>query len=329
MKTHALGSDGPVISEVGFGAMGISDFYASSARRDDAEGVATIQAALDAGITLINTGDFYGMGHNELLVGQAIAGRRNEVVLSVKFGALRSPNGMFLGYDSRPAAVKTFAAYSLQRLGTDHIDIYQPARLDPATPIEETVGAIAQLIKEGKVKYLGLSEVNPDIIRRAHAIHPVTALEIEYSLATRFIEREILSVARELGIGVVAYGVLGRGLLTGKVTGKFERGDFRSVTPRYMGQHLQSNLTLVSTLADIAIEKGCTPSQLALAWVLSQGDDVVPLIGTSKRERLAENLGALDVRLSSADMALLDEAFPDGTFQGDRYPGPAMHSVAG
>jgi aryl-alcohol dehydrogenase-like predicted oxidoreductase len=329
MKRHPLGLRGPIISEVGFGAMGISDFYASSARRDDEEGVATIQAALDAGINFINTGDFYGMGHNEMLVGRAIAGRRDEVVLSVKFGALRGPNGMFLGYDSRPAAVKNFAAYSLQRLGTDHIDIYQPARLDPATPIEETVGAIAQLIKEGKVKYLGLSEVNPDIIRRAHAVHPVTALEIEYSLATRFIEREILAVARELGIGIVAYGSLCRGLLTGKVNGKFERGDFRSVTPRYTGQNLQTNLILVATLVDIALFKGCTPSQLALAWVLSQGDDIFPLIGTSKRERLKENLGALDIRFSAADMALLDEAFPDGTFQGDRYPGPAMHSVAG
>jgi aryl-alcohol dehydrogenase-like predicted oxidoreductase len=329
MKTRPLGLHGPFISEVGFGAMGISDFYASSARRNDAEGIATIRAALDAGITLINTGDFYGMGHNEMLVGRAIAGRREEVVLSVKFGALRSPNGMFLGYDGRPAAVKNFAAYSLQRLGVDHLDIYQPARLDPATPIEETVGAIAQLIKEGKVKYLGLSEVNPDIIRRAHAVHPVTALEIEYSLATRFIEREILAVTRELGIGIVAYGALSRGLLSGKVNGKFERGDFRSVTPRYSGQHLHSNLCLVAALVDIALEKGCTPSQLAIAWVLAQGDDIVPLIGTSNRERLAENLRALQVRLNSADMALLDEAFPDGTFQGDRYPGAAMHSVAG
>ena len=329
MKTHSLGKQGPVVSEVGFGAMGISDFYTSTARRDDAGGIATIQAALDAGITLINTGDFYGMGHNEALVGRAIAGRRDEVVLSVKFGALRDHKGFFLGYDSRPAAVKNFAAYSLQRLGVDNIDLYQPARLDPDVPIEETVGAIAQLIKEGKVKYLGLSEVNPDIIRRAHAVHPVTALEIEYSLATRFIEGEILKVCRELGIGIVAYGALSRGLLSGKVDGKFERGDFRSITPRYTGQHLKSNIALVDTLAEIAQAKGCTPAQLAIAWVLAQGDDVFPLIGTSKVDRLAENLGALEVRLSPADLALLDEAFPDGTFQGDRYPTAAMHSVAG
>ena len=329
MKTHFLGTQGPMVSEVGFGAMGISDFYTSSARKDDAEAVATIQAALDAGITMINTGDFYGMGHNESLVGRAISARRDEVILSVKFGALRDHKGFFLGYDSRPAAVKNFAAYSLQRLGVDHIDVYQPARLDPDVPIEETVGAIAQLIKEGKVKYLGLSEVNPDIIRRAHAVHPVTALEIEYSISTRFIEGEILKVCRELGIGIVAYGALSRGLLSGKLEGKFERGDFRSITPRYTGQHLKANLALVETLAEIARAKGCTPAQLAIAWVLAQGDDIFPLIGTSRRDRLSENLGALEVRLSPADLALLDEAFPDGTFQGYRYPVAAMHSVAG
>ena len=329
MKTHPLGVNGPIVSEVGFGAMGISDIYAHSSRKDDAEGEATIKAALDAGINLINTGDFYGMGHNEMLIGRAIAGRRDEVVLSVKFGALRDPKGLWLGHDSRPAAVKTFCAYSLRRLGVDHIDIYQPARLDPQTPIEDTVGAIAQLIKEGKVKYLGLSEVKPDIIRRAHAVHPVTALEIEYSLATRFVEQEILAVARELGIGIVAYGALSRGLLTGKLFGKFEQGDFRAFTPRYSGQHLQANLMLVETLSDIAVAKGCTPAQLALAWVLAQGDDVFPLIGTSKRDRLAENLGALNVRLSPADLALLDQAFPDGVFHGDRYPTAAMHIVAG
>jgi aryl-alcohol dehydrogenase-like predicted oxidoreductase len=329
MKTHPLGVNGPLVSEVGFGAMGISDFYASTARRDDIEGVATIQAALDAGINFLNTGDFYGMGHNELLIGRAIAGRREEVILSVKFGALRDHKGFFLGYDCRPAAVKSYAAYSLQRLGVDHLDIYQPARLDPETPIEETVGAIAQLIKEGKVRYLGLSEVNPDIIRRAHAVHPVTALEIEYSLATRFVEQEILSVARELGIGIVAYGTISRGLLTGKLRGNFEQGDFRAITPRYTGDHLHANLTLVEMLADIAAVKGCTPAQLAIAWVLAQGDDVFPLIGTSNRARLAENLGALSIRLTPADLALLDQAFPEGTFKGDRYPTSAMHSVAG
>jgi len=309
--------------------MGISDMYSSSARRDDAEGAATIAAALDAGISLINTGDFYGMGHNEMLIGRVISGRRDQVVLSVKFGALRDPRGGWLGYDCRPAAVKNFATYSLQRLGVDHIDIYQPARLDPNVPIEETVGAIAQLIKEGKVRFLGLSEMNPEMIRRAHATHPVSALEIEYSLATRFIESEILGVCRELGIGIVAYGALSRGLLSGKVNGKFEKGDFRSFTPRFMSQYLAANLSYVGILADIAIEKGCTPAQLAFAWLLAQGNDIVPLIGTSRRSRLLENLAALNIRLSTADLALLDEAFPEGTFQGSRYPAAAMHSVAG
>ena len=329
MKTHLLGKNGPEVSEVGFGAMGISDIYATSARKDDAGGEATIRAALDAGINLINTGDFYGMGHKEMLVGRAIAGRRDQVVLSVKFGALRDPKGLWLGHDCRPAAVKNFCAYSLQRLGVDHIDLYQPARLDHDVPIEETVGSIAQLIREGKVKYLGLSEVTPDILRRAHAVHPVTALEIEYSLSTRFIEGEILSVARELGVGIVAYGALSRGLLSGKLDGKFERGDFRSITPRYMAANLQANLQLVETLADIAESKGCTPAQLAIAWVLAQGDDIVPLIGTSNSTRLKENLGALNVRLSPADIALLDTAFPEGTFHGDRYPTAAMKFVAG
>jgi len=329
MKTLRLGKQGPVVSELGFGAMGISDFYASSARRDDAGGLMTIQAALDAGITLVNTGDFYGMGHNERLIGRALEGRRDQAVISVKFGALRNHNGAFLGYDARPAAVKNFAAYSLQRLGIDCIDIYEPARLDPSVPIEETVGAIADLIHEGKVRYLGLSEVNPDIIRRAHAVHPVAALEIEYSLATRFVEREILQVCRELGIGIVAYGVLSRGLLSGRLGGKFERGDFRSFTPRFMGEHMRGNIALVEILAELARDKGCTPAQLALAWVLSQGDDIVPLIGTSNSVRLQENLGALEVRLSLADLTALDNAFPDGAFQGDRYPSAAMHAVAG
>jgi aryl-alcohol dehydrogenase-like predicted oxidoreductase len=329
MKTHSLGANGPLVSEVGFGAMGISDIYATSARKDDAEGEATIKAALDAGINFINTGDFYGMGHNEMLVGRAIAGRRDEVILSVKFGALRDPKGLWLGHDCRPAAVKNFCAYSLQRLGVDYIDLYQPARLDHDVPIEETVGAIAQLIKDGKVKHLGLSEVTPDILRRAHAVHPVTALEIEYSLATRFIESEILAVCRELGIGIVAYGALSRGLLSGKFASTLPRGDFRSFTPRYSGEHLRANFTLVETLADIALSKGCTPAQLAIAWVLAQGDDIMPLIGTSNRERLKENLGALDLRFTPADLALLDEAFPEGTFHGDRYPSAAMKFVAG
>lgn len=327
MKTHPLGKHGPLVSEVGFGAMGISDFYASSAKRDDAEGIATIQAALDAGITLLNTGDFYGMGHNEAIVGKAIAGRREQAIVSVKFGALRDPKGGWLGHDSRPAAVKNFVSYSLQRLGVDYIDIYEPARLDPHVPIEDTVGAISELIQDGTVRYLGLSEVNPDIIRRAHAVYPVAALEIEYALSTRFIEREILGVCRELGIGIVAYGALSRGLLSGAVDGNFEPGDFRAFTPRFRGADLETNLALVKILTELAQSKNCTPAQLAIAWVLAQGDDIVPLIGTSRRERLHENLGALDLELTRWDLELLGSTFPEGAFQGARYPLSAMHGL--
>ena len=327
MKFRSLGKHGPLVSAVGFGAMGISDFYASSAKRNDAEGIATIQAALDAGINLINTGDFYGMGHNETIVGKAISGRREEAILSVKFGALRDPKGGWLGHDSRPAAVKNFVSYSLQRLGVDHIDIYEPARLDPNVPIEDTVGAISELIQDGKVKYLGLSEVNPDIIRRAHAVLPVAALEIEYALSTRFIEREILGVCRELGIGIVAYGALSRGLLSGAVDGKFETGDFRAFTPRFMGVDLETNLGLVKILAELAQSKNCTPAQLAIAWVLAQGNEIVPLIGTSHRDRLQENLGALELDLTPWDMELLASTFPEGAFQGARYPIAAMHAL--
>jgi len=329
MKTHRLGTNGPIVSEVGLGAMGISDMYANTARKNDAEGEEVIKAALDAGINLINTGDFYGMGHNEMLVGRAIASRRDDALLSVKFGALRDPKGFWLGHDCRPAAVKNFAAYSLRRLGVDHIDIYQPARLDHDVPIEETVGAIADLIKQGMVRYLGLSEVNPDIIRRAHAVHPVTALEIEYALSTRFIEREILPVCRELGIGIVAYGALSRGLLSGNISNQFERGDFRSFSPRFLGENFRKNMATVGLLAEMASKKGCSPAQLAIAWVLAQGDDIVPLIGTSKRERLLENLGALEIRLSTDELAAMDEAFPEGAFHGERYPTVAMKSVAG
>lgn len=327
MKHRPLGKHGPLISEVGFGAMGISDFYASSAKRNDAEGIATIQAALDAGINLINTGDFYGMGHNETIVGKALAGRREQAVLSVKFGALRDPKGGWLGHDSRPAAVKNFVSYSLQRLGVDHIDIYEPARLDPNVPIEDTVGAISELIQDGKVRYLGLSEVSPDIIKRAHAVLPVAALEIEYALSTRFIEREILGLCRQLGIGIVAYGALSRGLLSGAVNGNFEPGDFRTYTPRFMGADLETNLGLVKILEELAQSKNCTPAQLAIAWVLAQGHDIVPLIGTSRRERLFENLGALTLELTPWDLELLGSTFPEGAFQGARYPHAAMHGL--
>jgi aryl-alcohol dehydrogenase-like predicted oxidoreductase len=308
--------------------MGMSDFYGSKATRNDAESLATIQAALDAGVTLFNTGDFYGTGHNELLLGRALAGRRDQVVISVKFGVLRSPAGGFLGLDCRPAAVKNFAAYSLQRLGVEVIDVYQPARVDPAVPLEDTVGAVADLITEGKVRYLGVSEMSADQLRRAHAVHPVAALEIEYSLATRVIEAEILPVARALGIGIVAYGALSRGLLTDTFDPALEAGDFRAHAPRFQGENLTHNLRLVATLRSIAARIGCTVAQLAIAWVLARGEDIVTLIGTSKRSRLDENLQALAVSLTAQDIAELDAVFVPGAMAGDRYDAQQMHIVA-
>jgi pyridoxine 4-dehydrogenase len=307
--------------------MGMSDFYGSKAGRDDAESLATIAEALDRGITLLDTGDFYGMGHNEALVAKAIAGRRDSVFLSVNFGGLRSPSGAFLGFDGRPVAVKNFAAYSLQRLGVDVIDLYQPARVDPAVPYEETIGAVADLIREGKVRFLGISEASAEQMRRAHAVHPVAALQIEYSLATRLIEAEILPVARELGIGVVAYGALSRGLLSGTFDTNLAVGDFRAHSPRFTGQNLAHNLERVAALKDFAARKGCTAAQLAIAWVLSRGEDIVSIVGTAKRTRLRENLQSLDVALNAADLAELDQAFAPGAIAGDRYPEPQMRMV--
>jgi aryl-alcohol dehydrogenase-like predicted oxidoreductase len=329
MQTRNLGAQGPAVSAIGLGCMGMSDFYGSKATRDDAESLATIGAALDAGVTLLDTGDFYGMGHNEALVAKAIAGRREGVFLSVKFGAQRSHAGAFLGFDGRPAAVKTFAAYSLQRLGVDVIDLYQPARVDPAVPLEETVGAVADLIKEGKVRYLGVSEMNAAQLRRAHAVHPVAALQIEYSLATRVIEPEILPTARELGVAIVAYGALSRGLLTNSFDGKLPPGDFRVHSPRFTGENLSHNLDRVAVLREIAAAKGCSAAQLAIAWVLSRGEDILPIIGTTKRSRLPEILGALDIELDAGDLARLEEAFPPGAIAGDRYPTQQMGMVAG
>lgn len=328
MKQRKLGAQGPLVSEIGLGCMGMSDFYGTKETRDRGESIRTIHAALDAGISLLNTGDFYGIGHNELLIAEALKSVSNRPLISVKFGAMRTPQGGFTGYDARPAAVKNFAAYSLTRLGAEAIDIYQPSRVDPTIPIEETVGAIKELIEEGKVRYLGLSEASPENIRRAHKIHPVTALEIEYSLATRLIEKEILSTARELGIGIVAYGVLSRGLLTGKISGQLENGDFRNHSPRFMGKNLESNLERVNLLQELAKEKGCSPAQLAIAWVLHQGNDIVPLIGSTKTGSLKENLGALNVSLNREELNRISEAFPDGSFQGERYPALQMQTVA-
>jgi len=289
---------------------------------DEAESIATIHAAVEAGMTLLDTGDFYGMGHNELLLGRALKDLdRDAVQISVKFGAQRGPDGSWLGYDARPAAVKTALSYTLTRLGVDHIDIYRPARLDPNVPIEETVGAIAELIQGGYVRQVGLSEVGAETIRRAHAVHPVTDLQIEYSLISRGIEDSILPVTRELGIGITAYGVLSRGLISGHWT--TERStvptDFRTHSPRFQGENLTQNLALVEALRAIAESKGASVAQVAIAWVLAQGTDIVPLIGARRRDRLTEALGSLDVELSEQDRARIEQAVPRGAAAGDRY----------
>jgi aryl-alcohol dehydrogenase-like predicted oxidoreductase len=327
MEMRTLGKNGPRVSAMGLGCMRMSSFAGPKTSTDE-ECIATIQAGLDAGINFLNTGDFYGMGHNELLVGQAIKGRRDQALISVKFGALRSPSGQMLGIDVRPNAVKNFAAYSLQRLGVDVIDIYQPGRLDPNVPVEETVGAIADLIKEGKVRYLGLSETGVENIRRAHKVHPVAALEIEYSLGTRFIEKEILPTIRELGIGLVAYGVVGQGLLTGSVRNDLPSNDIRRQFPKFDQENLPKNLEKISLLEHMAREKNCTAAQLAIAWVLSRGEDVVPLVGMSQRARVVDNLKAFDVTLNKENLADLDQTFALGAIAGDRYPAQVKHLVA-
>ena len=327
MNQIQLGKNGPKISSFGLGTMGMSDMYGKKENRNDAESIKTIQAALDMGINFLDTGDYYGMGHNELLIREALKGRNDKPVISVKFGALRSPLGDWLGFDTRPEAVKTFAAYSLTRLNVEAIDIYQPGRINPAVPIEETVGAIADLIKQGKVKYIGLSEAGPDIIRRAHRVHPITAVEVEYSLASRVIEKELLRVCRELGIGIVAYGVLSRGLLSGELTGEFPVTDFRAHAPRFTGENFNANKVKVTALQDMAKKKGCTASQLALAWVRHQGNDILPLFGTTKQNRLKENMEASEINLSADELDSLDKTFPEGAFAGSRYASPQMGMV--
>jgi aryl-alcohol dehydrogenase-like predicted oxidoreductase len=327
MRTSKLGNNGPVISAAGLGCMGMSDLYGSRSTRNDELSIKIINEALDKGISLLDTGDYYGMGHNELLIGKAIKNRKDKPVICVKFGALRTPNGAFTGVDTRPEHVKNFAAYSLTRLGVEAIDIYQPGRINPEIPIEDTVGAIADLIKEGKVKYLALSEAKPEFIRRANSVYPVSAVQVEYSLASRIIEKELLGVTRELGIGVIAYGVLSRGLLSGKLTGSYEPGDFRSFAPRFTGGNFEENMKQVSTLGEMARKIGCTAAQLAIAWVLHKGNDIVPLIGASKPDTLNENLGSLEIKLTDDDVKKLDETFPEGIFSGPRYPEALMPSV--
>jgi aryl-alcohol dehydrogenase-like predicted oxidoreductase len=319
MTLHNLGKSGPAVSAAGLGCMAMSGVYGPA---DRVESIATIHAALDAGITLLDTGDFYGMGHNELLIREALAGRkRDELLLSVKFGAMRDPAQSWSGYDARPAAVKNFLAYSLQRLGVDYIDIYRPARLDPAVPIEETVGAISDMIKAGYVRYVGLSEVGAATLRRAQAVHPICDLQIEYSLASRGIEARILPVCRELGIGITAYGVLSRGLISGhwsRERAASEKG-FRQSGPRFQGENLEKNLALVEQLRVVAKEIGASVAQVAIAWVAAQGNDIVPLIGAKRRAQLREAVGALDLKLTGAQLDALGRAMPAGAVAGGRY----------
>ena len=323
MDTHALGKTGPQTATLGLGCMGMSDAYGQT---DRSESIATIHAALEAGINLIDTGDFYGMGHNEMLIAEALKGRRREdYVLSVKFGALRGPDNSWGGTDARPAAVKTFLAYSLKRLGVEYIDIYRPARLDPNVPIEDTVGAIADMVKAGYVRHIALSEVGAETIRRAAKVAPIVDLQIEYSLISRSVEDEILPTLRELGIGMTAYGVLSRGLIGGHWTGQATiAGDFRGHLPRFAGENGAHNLQLVEALRAVADAKGVTVAQLAFAWVLAQGGDIVPLVGARTRARLTEALGALQIKLTPADIAAIEAAMPNGAARGDRYPAAQM-----
>jgi aryl-alcohol dehydrogenase-like predicted oxidoreductase len=324
MIRRCLGTQGLEVSAIGLGCMGMSDLYGPA---DDAESVATIHGALDAGINLLDTGDYYAMGENEMLIRRALEERdRDDAVISVKFGVLRDPVGGWAGVDGRPVAVKNFLAYSLRRLGTDYVDVYRLGRYNPEVPIEETVGAIAEMVEAGCVGHIGLSEVGAETIRRAHATHPISDLQIEYSLISRGIERDILPACRELGIGVTAYGVLSRGLLSGHWSKGRETGpaDFRSHAPRFTGANLERNLELVEALRAIAEGKGATVAQVAIAWVLAQGEDVVALVGARQRQRLDEALGALEIELSDSDLEAIESALPADAVAGERYDDQQM-----
>jgi aryl-alcohol dehydrogenase-like predicted oxidoreductase len=322
MHTKKIGTLGQT-SAIGLGLMAMSHAYGPS---DRTESIATIHTALDAGISLLDTGDFYGMGHNELLLAEALRGRvRDTVQISLKFGGQRDPDGAFLGFDGRPAAVKTALAYSLERLGTDYVDVYRPARLDPAVPIEDTVGAIAEMIDAGYVRHVGLSEVGADTIRRAHAVHPVNDLQIEYSLISRGVEGEILDTCRELGIGITAYGVLSRGLISGHWSPDHQVGnDFRSSSPRFSGDNLTRNLALVEQLREVATQLDASVAQVAIAWVAAQGPDIVALVGARTRDRLNESLAVDGMELSAAQLAAIEAAVPNGAAAGDRYDAAQM-----
>ena len=324
MITRSLGAHGPEVSAIGLGCSAMSD---TSGPAHETESIATIHAALDSGITLIDTADFYGMGHNEMLLREALRGRvRERVIISDKFGGLRDPAGGFIGTDGRPASVKNFLAYTLRRLGTDYVDIYRLARLDPTVPIEDTIGAIADMVRAGYVRYIGLSEVGSDTIRRAQAVHPISDLQIEYSLLSRDIETDILPTCHELGIGITAYAVLAHGLLSGQWSKErsIVPGEFRSFSPRFRGANLDHNLALVEALRSIAEEKNATVSQIAIAWVLTRGQNIVPLVGARRRASLSESLKALDLTLTADDLARIEQEIPAGAAAGDRYPTPLM-----
>jgi aryl-alcohol dehydrogenase-like predicted oxidoreductase len=318
METRKLGNQGLEVSELGLGCMGMSEFYGTT---DEGEAIATIHRAIELGVTFLDTADMYGWGANERLVGKAIADRRDQVVLATKFGNMRGPAGEFLGISGKPDYVRSACDASLERLGVDVIDLYYQHRVDLETPIEDTVGAMAELVQEGKVRYLGLSEAAPETIRRAYAVHPISALQTEYSLWTRDPEDEVLPTVRGLGIGFVAYSPLGRGFLSGRFRSPddFDEDDFRRQSPRFQGENFQKNLELVERVEELAAEKGVTPGQLALAWVLARGQDIVPIPGTTRVEHLEENVAALDVELTEDDLAELEAAFPKGAAAGDRY----------
>jgi aryl-alcohol dehydrogenase-like predicted oxidoreductase len=324
MRTRTLGRHGPAVSAIGLGCMGMSGVYGAS---DRSESIATIHAALERDVNLLDTGDFYGSGHNELVIREALQGRaRDKVLLSVKFGALRDPENRFIGFDGRPAAVRNFLTYSLRRLGTDYIDIYRPARLDPAVPIEDTVGAIADVVKAGYVRWIGLSEVGAETIRRAAAVHPIVDLQIEYSLISRGIESKILPACRELGIGITAYGVLSRGLISGHWSKEraSDPRDFRQHSPRFRPENLDRNLALIEALRRIAKAKRVSVAQIAIAWVLSRGEDILPVIGSRRVDQLTEALGSLDLALGPADFTAIAGAVPPDAAAGTRYDAHQM-----